>query len=103
MTLSEEDWSSSDEEGSSSTRCKKEVSRRHSIDLNGKIISESVSDSRTPRPDTESHSNHESNSEVLLRFFLFVVFTLELPTVRRRSFSDSIKNSLQFLYLLFNP
>ena len=69
MTLSEEDYSLSDEEGGSSIRGKKEVSRRHSIDLNGMIISESVSDSRTPRPDiARSISNNESNSEVLFRF-----------------------------------
>ena len=48
-------------------RCIRIVSHRHSIDEDGCILSDSVSNSRTPRPtvqeDTTDHANEESGKK----------------------------------------
>ena len=43
-------------------RCIDVVSRRHSIDIDGKIVSTTVSEVRTPRPDINEMINNDSES-----------------------------------------
>ena len=54
-------------------RCVDEVNRRHSIDVEGDIISNCISELRTPRPDIQEHQNNNKVDHVESRSFLFLL------------------------------
>lgn len=45
------------ENTNASIRCIKNVTRRHSLDYNGSIVSSSVSEARTPRPPASDNAD----------------------------------------------
>ena len=75
-------------------RCIEVVSRRHSIDIDGKIVSTSVSEVRTPRPDVnEMLANDSESSEN----------SIENSTEKRRSFSNSVRSTIQYISVMLLP
>ncbi|KAM7457455.1 hypothetical protein BLSTO_01791 [Blastocystis sp. subtype 1] len=72
-------------------RCIQVVSRRHSIDVDGCILSDSVSKSRTPRPAVSADVEMDANEE-----------NGEQPR-RKLSLSETVKETWKNVSVLFSP
>lgn len=86
------------------TRCIKKVSRRHSIDDGGIVISSDVSSSRTPRPNiNDLEDNHPSQASSEVSRKLLLVGQTVAPRRRSRSLSDKLKSTWNTLVLYMSP
>lgn len=81
-------------------RCIQNVTRRHSLEYNGSIISSSVSEARTPRPlAADIEEEEEQTSERRIHF----VCAHAVVPAHRPSFSDNIKSTFNKLFLVLSP